>query len=144
MLTLLRREFVVNISPEAAWRHLARVERWPTWAKHIKRISVSPAGDLTTGSAGTLHLSNGLKSTFRMTEFNPYRNWKWTGPFLWLTVHYDHLFESQAGDSTKLIWVVKAEGFGVSVFGRIFAAIYQKNLDRAILRLIAEMSESRQ
>ncbi len=24
-----------------------------------------------------IHLANGIKSTFQMTEFNPYRNWKW-------------------------------------------------------------------
>ena len=75
-----------------------------------------------------------------MTEFNPYRNWKWVGSFLWLTVHYDHRFEEIHSLQTKLRWVVAAEGAGVSVFGRLFAKIYSSNLDRAIPLLIAEMN----
>lgn len=140
MHTLLRREFVVNVPPEKAWWHLAQVEQWPNWAKHIKRVFVNPSGNLTPGSVGTIHLSNGFKSKFRMTEFNPYRNWKWFGPFLWLTIHYDHIFEPQDEVGTKLIWVVEGEGFGVSVFGKVFAAVYKRSLNKAIPRLIAEMN----
>jgi hypothetical protein len=39
--------------------------------------------------------------------------------------------------------VVEAEGFGVSVLGRIFAKVYRKNMDRAIALLIQEMNASR-
>jgi hypothetical protein len=84
-------------------------------------------------------LANGIKSAFRMTEFNPPRNWTWVGPFLWLTVTYDHRFESLDAEHTKLIWVVEAEGFGVSLLGRLFAKIYRRNLEKAIPLLIAEM-----
>jgi hypothetical protein len=140
VLTLLRREFVVNVSQETAWKRLAQVEEWPNWAKHISRISLSPSGELTPASIGIIHLSNGIKSRFRMAEFNPYRNWKWVGPFLWLTIHYDHIFEPQDGPATKLIWVVEGEGFGVSVFGKIFASVYQRNLNKAIPLLIEEMN----
>ena len=74
-----------------------------------------------------------------MTEITPLRNWKWVGPFFWLTVHYDHQFEDVDSQHTKLTWVVDAEGLGVSVFGRLFAIIYNGNLNRAIPHLIEEM-----
>ena len=141
MLQLLCREFIVNVPQQVAWRHLTRVERWPEWAKHIKRIVVEPAGELGPDSVGVIHLNNGIKSRFRVTEFNPYRNWKWKGPFLWLTVHYDHSFQPENDDATKLIWKVEGEGFGVSLFGRIFAAIYKRDLDRAVPRLVAMIRE---
>ena len=105
-------------------------------------MEVQP-GDLGPQSSGTIHLSNGMKSTFTMTEFSPYRNWKWVGSFLWLTVHYNHLFEELHPRQTKLTWVVEGEGFGVSMFGRLFAKIYNKNLDSAVPRLIEEMDASR-
>jgi hypothetical protein len=35
-------------------------------------------------------------------------------------------------------WFVGAEGFGVAVFGRLFAAIYNRNPDLAIPHLIDE------
>jgi len=138
MTTLIRREFTVDGSVEAAWGQLARVAEWPSWAKHIKRIDLDPPGEITADSTGVIHLKFGPASAFRMVEFNPPRNWKWVGRFLWLTVHYDHFFEPQ-GERTKLVWIVACEGFGASVIGRLFALIYNRNLNKAIPNLIAEM-----
>jgi hypothetical protein len=139
MITLLQREFTVAIPLQRAWDHLARISQWPSWAAHIKKIELQPPGEPGPHSTGIIHLANGIKSAFRMTEFNPPRNWTWVGPFLWLTVTYDHRFESLDAEHTKLIWVVEAEGFGVSLLGRLFAKIYRRNLEKAIPLLIAEM-----
>ena len=141
MTHLLRREFTVELPLEAAWEHLARVTDWPSWARHIKRIDMQ-SGPLGPDSSGTICLSNGIKSTFSMTEFNPGSNWKWVGGFLWMKVHYDHLFESVSPSQTRLIWTVDGEGFGVSVIGKLFARIYNKNLDQAVPRLIQEMQDA--
>ena len=142
MITLIRREFIVDASVEAAWDHLARVEDWPSWAKHIKRIELDPPGEITADSTGVIRLKFGPASAFRMVEFNPRLNWKWVGRFLWLTVHYDHLFERLAEQRTKLSWVVACEGFGASVIGRLFALIYNRNLNKAIPNLIHEMQRT--
>jgi hypothetical protein len=143
MVTLIDREFTVNASLERAWQHLAHLDQWPTWAHHIKQIEVHPQGELGPQSSGVIHLANGIKSTFRMTEFNPCRNWKWVGPFLWLTIHYDHCFESLSSHQTKLRFVLEASGFGVGFFGRLFAKIYRRNLEKAIPRLVSEIESNR-
>lgn len=141
MLTLIKREFVVQVPVEQAWSHLAHVIAWPSWAKHIRSIEVEPVGGLSLGSTGRIHLRNGIRSEFRVVEFNPPLNWKWVGPFLWLTVHYDHRFEPDGLGRTKLTWVVDAEGLGVSFIGRLFAKIYSSSMERAIPHLTAEMSK---
>jgi len=140
MITLLRREFIVNQPIQSAWQHLARIAEWPSWAGHIRQIELNPPGELGPKSTGFLHLRNGIKPAFKVTEFNPYRNWKWVGKFLWATVHYDHHFEEQNATQTKFTWIVEAQGFGVSVIGRIFAQVYKRDLDRAIPRLIDEIN----
>ena len=142
MLRLLERRFTANCSVESAWAHLERVERWPSWARHIRTVELDPPGSLTSTSAGTIHLSNGIRSTFRMEHLVPGERWSWTGPFLWLTVHYDHRFTRQGPSETELAFVLDGEGFGVAVFGRVFAAIYARNLDRAIPRLIEELESA--
>ena len=142
MLLLPRREFKVELPVKDAWQHLSRVEKWPTWAEHIKEVKVQAGSPLNPKSEGVIYLSNGIKSAFSMIEFNPYTNWKWAGRFLWLTVHYDHIFEEVDSRRTKLTWVIEADGMGVSVFGKLFAKIYKKNLDKAIPALIAEMNVS--
>lgn len=138
----MRREFSVELTAEKAWEHLAQVERWPKWAKHIRSVTVDPPGPVEPTSTGVLHLRNGIKSAFKMTAFDPPRSWTWTGPVLWLTIRYDHAFEPVTPDRTKLTWIVEGEGFGTSVFGRLFAAAYNRQLDRAIPALMDEMNRA--
>jgi hypothetical protein len=142
-VVLLQREFVVSLPLQVAWDHLARVEKWPSWAAHIKRIELQPPGELDVESTGVIHLTNGLKPPFRVTEFNPPCNWKWVGPFLWASVIYDHQFEVVDSEHTRFIWTVEAQGFGAAVLGPFFARIYRRSLDRAIPRLIAEMERQK-
>jgi hypothetical protein len=140
MLPLLRREFTVELPLERAWQHLARVERWPSWAKHIERVELRPPGELGSRSTGIIRLRNGIRSAFAMAEYDPPRRWEWVGRFLWLTVRYDHRFEELGPRRTKLTWEVRVAGFGVSVLGRLFAGVYARNLDGAIPLLIEEMN----
>src|SRR5712692_706810 len=139
MVRLLERRFMVKTSLQRAWAHLERVEQWPTWAPHIRRIELRPPGSLTLESEGTIQLNNGIRSTFRMEELTPGRNWKWAGPFLWMTVHYDHQFNKAGPQELEIRFVLDGEGLGAGVFGRVFAAIYARNLDRAIPRLVREL-----
>src|SRR6266581_2305567 len=142
MVTLLQREFTVNLPLQRAWDHLARVEQWPSWAPHIKKIELQPPGELGPRSTGVLHLTNGMKPAFRVTEFNPPRNWIWVGKFLWLTVIYDHQFEELDAGHTNLTFIVRATGFGASVLGPLFAKFYRGSLEKAIPLLVAEMNAS--
>jgi hypothetical protein len=123
----------------SAWAHLAKVDSWPSWAKHIKRVELTPPGPLTPRSEGKIHLTNGVRSTFRMEELDPGVSWKWAGPFLWLTVHYDHRFRSLGPSECELAFSLDGEGPGAGLFGRLFAAIYARNVDRAIPRLVQEL-----
>jgi hypothetical protein len=139
VIELLVREFDVDVPLERAWGHLARVENWPSWAKHIKRVALEPPGQLTQTSAGAFRLAGGVRSTFRMEVYDPPRRWQWVGRFLTVRVHYDHGFEPVNDERTRLIWTVAAEGPGSASLGRVFGAIYARNLDKAIPNLQAEI-----
>jgi len=102
-----------------------------------RRERLAAAGALTAESEGTIRLSNGIRSSFRMQELIVGKSWKWAGPFLWLTVHYDHQFSSKSPEETEVRFVLDGDGFGAGFFGRVFAAIYARNLDRAIPRSIS-------
>ena len=142
MITLLQREFTVDVPLRAAWDHLSRIEAWPSWARHIRQIELQPPGELGPQSSGLIHLTNGMKPAFRVTEYSPPRNWKWVSDFLWLTVHYDHVFEPLDAAHTRLTFLIEAQGFGASVLGPLFARLYRPSLDRAIPRLIHEINTS--
>lgn len=142
MVRLLERRFKVRVPLDRAWAHLENVEQWPSWARHIRRIDLRPTGSLGPASEGVIRLTNGIRSTFRMEELNAGANWKWAGPFLWITVHYDHQFSRIGPEGSEIGFVLDGEGFGVKVFGRLFAAIYARNLDRAIPNLIRELENN--
>ena len=139
MIELVRREFVVDVSLADAWDRLSRVEDWPSWAKHIKGVRLRPAGPLTETSQGIFRLAGGARSTFRMETYDAPRRWQWVGRFLSVRIHYDHRFEPVDENHTGLTWTVAAEGPGARTLGRIFGAIYDRNLDKAIPNLQAEM-----
>ena len=100
-----------------------------------------PPGPISLHSEGAIQLTNGIRSTFRVEELNFGQNWMWVGPFLWLAVHYDHQFHKIGPEETEVSFVLDGDGFGVSLFGRLFAAIYARNLDRAISCLVKELEE---
>ena len=135
----LVREFEVSLERSRAWEHLERIEAWPSWARHISSIELDPPGALTGATSGVIRLKGGVRSTFRMTRLEPPDRWLWVGDFLWLTVHYDHVFEEFGPNSTRIRFVVEVEGLGSSTLGRVFRAIYARNLDRAIPNLVREM-----
>jgi polyketide cyclase/dehydrase/lipid transport protein len=140
MITLIEREFTVDVSLQHACEHLARIEQWPSWAPHIKQIELRPPGELGPQSTGVIHLANGMKPAFRVTEFNPPHNWTWVSRLLWFTVIYDHRFEVLDAEHTKVIFIVQATGFGAGIVGPLFARMYRPDLERAIPRLIREMN----
>jgi len=141
-LRLLERRFTVKVSSDKAWAHLERVEQWPSWARHIRQVELRPPGHLGLDSEGAIKLTNGIRSTFRMDALKEGTHWRWVGPFLWMTVHYDHQFKRIGPDQTEIGFVIDGEGFGVAVFGRLFAAIYARNLDRAIPNLVTELEHA--
>jgi len=135
----IRREFVVEAPLERAWQHLARVEAWPSWAKHIKSVTVEPPGELTPSTVAVFHLAFGLKARFAVTEFVPKSHWKWISDFLGSTIHYDHRFEPINHDKTKMQFIIEANNLGLGKFLllKLYAAMYSKNLDKAIPNLVA-------
>ncbi len=142
MRELVKREFVVEVPLPRAWDHLAHVEAWTTWARHIKHVTLDPPGPLTNQSAGSFRLAGGARSTFRMEDFEPPTRWQWVGRFLTADVHYDHRFEPIDDGRTRLVWTVTADGLGEGSLGRVFGAIYARNLDKAIPNLQRELRET--
>ena len=61
-VTLINRDFVVDAPLRLAWQHLSEVERWPSWASHIRRVEFDPEGVHDAGSAGRFHLASGVSS----------------------------------------------------------------------------------
>jgi hypothetical protein len=136
------RSFVVRAPLVVAWDHLADLERWPSWARHIRSVVKSPPGPLTPNTRGTIKLANGMTTTFSMTEYVPFEHWQWVGSLLGSHVLYDHIFsQDKAGYTTVRFTVAVSGGLGVLIAG-IFGRIYRRNLERAVPLLIEEIERA--
>jgi hypothetical protein len=133
----LERAFRVRAGAAATWARLADVASWPEWARHIRSVELEPAGPLGPGSRGAIRLTNGIRSTFAVTEFVAGRSWRWVGPFLWLRIDYDHVVEGDPSGGSRVTFVVEASGALSGSLGRLFSWVYARSLDRAIPRLQA-------
>jgi hypothetical protein len=137
MKRLLERTFVVEAAAERAWAELVAAEQWPRWARHLRSVQVTPPGPVAPGSSATLKLTNRTTATVRVTEFQDGQRFRWEGSFLWLGLGYDHLVTTDETGRVTITLTVDAAGPGVKALGPLFAAIYARNLDRAIPRLQA-------
>ncbi len=139
MRRVVDKSFNVRAPLEVAWNHVAEVEKWPSWAKHIRSVVKSPPGPLSSDSRGTLRLTNGVRTTFQMIEFDPPGHWKWAGPFFGSQVLYDHIFSQDEPGQTTVRFTVDISGGPSAFFGGIFGRIYRKNLERAVPLLVQEI-----
>jgi hypothetical protein len=137
MQRLLERTFAVDATAERAWAELVTAERWPRWARHLRRVEVSPPGPVGPASSARLRLQNRTSATVRVTEFQDGRRFRWEGSFLWMGLGYDHRLTTDDGGRVHITFTVDGAGAGVNTVGRLFARIYARNLDRAIPRLQA-------
>jgi uncharacterized membrane protein len=143
MKRLIDESFVVSVPLAVAWEHLARIEQWPSWAKHIRSVERSPAGPLSIETSGAVRLVNGITSRFKMTAFEPMHHWKWRGSLMGAQIDYDHVFAEKEPRKTEIRFTVDASGWQAAIVGGVFAAIYRRNLRRAIPLLIDELEAQR-
>ena len=137
MIETVRRTFRVETPLSEAWARLGQIERWPEWAPHIRAAALSPAGDLGSTSTGNLVIRGFGRSTYRVTAWEPGRRWTWVAKMPGFDVTYEHGFKPDGDRATILDWVVYLDGSLAFVVRPLFAAIYGRNVDRAIPRLKA-------
>lgn len=131
----VERAFSVTVAPLEAWEKLVQVGRWPQWAPHISRVEVSPGPELGQDSTGTLWIRGLGRTSFRMSAWEPPQRWEWVGRAPGLRIRYDHRFAPAPGGASILTWTVVLEGPLAKPVRPLFARVYGRKVDAAILGL---------
>ncbi|MFN2488181.1 MAG: SRPBCC family protein [Actinomycetota bacterium] len=71
MREVVHERIVVNRPLSSAWKHLAHLEDWPSWAGHIRRMEPTPRGDLTASTQVLMHMRAGPRNKMIVTEYDP-------------------------------------------------------------------------
>jgi hypothetical protein len=103
------------------------------------RVDVTPPGELGPWSVATLYPKRGPALTFRVTTFDPCREWTWVTRVLWFDVRWRHTFEPRAEGGTRLAVEVEVLGPLDGLGARVAASLTRRGLNRALPRLAREL-----
>lgn len=139
MREVVREQVVVERSAPEAWKHLAQLEQWPSWAGHIKRMDPTPPGELTAETKVTLQMRAGPRNTMVVTDFDPPRSWAWEGRSMGVTTRFEHRFEELEGGPTRIWFLAWVSGPLAGPGGWIFGRMMKRALGIALPKLKAEI-----
>ena len=131
-------EIEIAAPPETVWAVLADLERWPSWNRDVKSMSID--GPVAPGSVFKWKAGPGtITSTIERVE--PPALIAWTGKTLGIdAIHFWHL-EPRDGKT----FVRTQESYG-GLVARLFRGPIQKTLDKALadgLRYLKAEAEAR-
>jgi len=117
-------EIEIAAAPEAVWEVLTAFERWPSWNRDVKSMSMQ--GPVAEGSVFRWKAGPGtITSTIQRVE--PPRLIAWTGKTLGIrAIHFWHL-EPRDGKT-----FVRTEESYEGALARLLRGSIQKTLDRAL------------
>jgi len=142
MREVLREQVTVDRPDTVAWNHLAELERWPTWAGHIRSMDPSPPGTLTGSTTIVLHMRIGAKTTMKVTEFEPPRRWVWEGRSFGTLIRFEHRFEPLGDGRTRIWFLAWMSGPFARPGGWWFGRMMRRYLSVGFPKLKAEIEES--
>ena len=136
---VVREKVDVDRPSSAAWKHLARLEDWPSWADHIRRMEPTPPGDLTASTQVLLHMSAGPRNNMIVTEYDPPNRWVWEGRSFGVTTLFEHKFEEIDQNRTRIWFLASMSGPLALLVGPIFGRMMHRYLSRALPKLKSQM-----
>ena len=138
----LERKVHINAAPDAVWRVLADVERWPEWTPSVKAIRRLDPGDFGPGSRAEIDLRGVRKATWQVTAFEPGRSFIWEAPFgPGLVVEGGHTVEPSAAGSDVTLWIDTRGALGV-LLRPLVGAMSRANVEREAAGLKARCESS--
>jgi len=141
MREVVREEVTVDRPDVVAWNHLAALERWPTWASHIRRMDPTPPGVLTASTRVVLHMRAGPRATMTVTEYEPPKRWVWEGRSFMTLTRFEHRFEPLEDGRTRIWFLAWMSGPFARPGGWWFGRMMHRSLSRALPKLKAEIEE---
>ncbi len=139
MRQVVREQVVVARPVSAAWKHLANLEEWPSWAGHIRQMDPTPPGELTASTQVMLHMRAGPRTLMIVTEYEPPRRWVWEGRSFGITTLFEHKLEEIGAGQTRIWFLAWVSGPLAGPGGWTFGKMIRRYLARALPKLKGEI-----
>lgn len=92
-----------SASPAAVWALWQDTSAWPTWDESITAVEMN--GPFEVGTAGTMHLTDGMAVPFTLTEITPGVGFADRSELPGLVLRFTHRVTPSAGGATVTLRV---------------------------------------
>jgi hypothetical protein len=100
----------VNASPERIWTVWTDVERWPEWTASMRRLEVLGGGPLGSGSRVRIEQPRLPPAVWRVTAFEPAREFTWVAGAPLLTTVASHQIEPRPAGGSIVTMTLEQKG----------------------------------
>jgi carbon monoxide dehydrogenase subunit G len=122
------RTVTISAPPEAVWKVMTDIARWPEWTESVRRAEPLSAAPLGFGSEAKLWVKGGPASTWRVTEFTPNKSFTWESKSRGVHSVASHTLEAQEG-STRVTLAVNISGILASLLSPMIRSVSKRNLE---------------
>ncbi|MEO8541821.1 MAG: SRPBCC family protein [bacterium] len=121
------RSVEIDATPARVWSIMSDVEKWPEWTSSIESVQLPVP--LALGAAAVVKAKGTSKATWRVTEWNPGRNFTWATSLRGAKTVGEHVIEGNGEGKSRVILAIEVKGFMAGLFRPLISKVITTNLD---------------
>lgn len=121
------RSIAINADSARVWQVMSDVAKWPEWTPSIELVEGAPA-NMTVGSEAQVKAKGTPKATWRVTEWNPGRNFTWVTSVRGAKTIGEHVIEPAGDASSRVVLAIEVQGLMAAIFKPFIGKGIERNL----------------
>lgn len=121
------RSISVNAEPARVWQVMSDVAKWPEWTPSIESVEGTTAS-MAVGSEAQVKAKGTPKATWRVTEWNPGRNFTWVTSVRGAKTVGEHVIEPAGDTSSRVLLAIEVQGLMAAIFKPLIGKGIERNL----------------
>lgn len=117
----------IRATPDAVWRVMCDVERWPEWNPTIKRLRLLGDDSFGVGARAVIRQPRFPPALWKVTEVDEGRGFEWVSKAPGLQVVADHRIEA-TGPGSRVTVSLRLNGAFGAVWGRLTGGVSDRYL----------------
>lgn len=121
------RSISINAEPARVWQVMSDVAKWPEWTPSIESVD-GATSDMAVGSEAHVKAKGTPKATWRVTEWNPGRNFTWVTSVRGAKTVGEHVIEPAGDTSSRVLLAIEVQGLMAAIFKPLIGKGIERNL----------------
>ena len=121
------RSIAINADPGRVWQVMSDVTKWPEWTPSIESVE-GVRGTMAVGSEAQVKAKGTPKATWRVTEWNPNKNFTWVTSVRGAKTIGEHVIEPAGDGASRVVLAIEVQGLMAALFKPLIGKGIERNL----------------